>query len=172
MERDIEYEISHVISLNDIEEVKCKNYELCGGSNIKEYLHLYEWGEYYLCVNCHIQFNKWGINHEGMGVLNFSDNIECPVCLEIKRGITQPRCSHWICIECFKRCYYGEDHIEPVFPYPNIENEYYDDVDNAMWEQQYPLIKTYLDECELYEETITMRLKQEDNLQLCPLCRA
>lgn len=176
MERDLEYERNNIITVLGREEIKCRNYELCGESTNREYLHLYEWGKFYLCTFCHIKFNTWGsatqVLHEGRGVLNFRDNVECPICLETKRGITQPRCSHWACIDCFKRCYYGEDgNEEPVFPYPEIKDEYFDDVDNDVWEQQYPLIKTYVEQWELYEETVETRLEQEGHLQLCPLCR-
>ena len=48
-----------------------------------------------------------------------------------------------ICIECFKRCYYGDFSNEPTFPYPEIEDEYYDDMNNIKWELNYPLIKEY-----------------------------
>lgn len=43
----------------------------------------------------------------------------------MKRSVSQPNCEHTLCINCFKRCYYGEN--EPTFPYPDIEDEYYDD---------------------------------------------
>tara|TARA_B100002051_G_C16114442_1_gene336851 strand:+ start:209 stop:451 length:243 start_codon:yes stop_codon:yes gene_type:complete len=54
----------------------------------------------------------------GKGILEISDNLECPICLEIKRGISLPNCEHTLCIDCFKRCYYGKDEEDE-----NEENE-------------------------------------------------
>ena len=56
--------------------------------------------------------------------VNISENIECPVCYEIKRGIKLPNCSHIICIDCCKSIYCGFtdisapsfDEVEPFNP--------------------------------------------------------
>ena len=45
-------------------------------------------------------------------ILEISDNLECPICLENKRIISQPNCNHKICINCFRQCYYGDDNDE------------------------------------------------------------
>jgi hypothetical protein len=45
----------------------------------------------------------------GKGILEMSNNLKCPICLEIKEYISQPICNHSLCISCFKRCYYGDE---------------------------------------------------------------
>jgi hypothetical protein len=40
-------------------------------------------------------------------LVNISENIECPVCLETKKGIKLPNCNHIICIDCCKYIYCG-----------------------------------------------------------------
>jgi len=57
--------------------------------------------------------------------------MECFVCLELKECTTYPRCVHIICIDCFTRCFCGKP--EPPFPYPELENEYFDDPNNSKW---------------------------------------
>ena len=66
--------------------------------------------------------------------LIIKDNIKCPICLEIKRGI-QNKCN--ICIECFKLI-----GVKPIFPYPEIEKEYFNDTEHIKW-KNYPLIYKY-----------------------------
>jgi hypothetical protein len=92
MERDMDYEKNNIgYDWQYPEEgggIKCKNYELCG-----EVLPIW-WFECkgnYLCTNCHMSYGTWESNdykHIGKEVLEFNDNIECPICLEIKRGIS------------------------------------------------------------------------------------
>lgn len=146
--------------------IKCKNYELCGGiAGNREFLQCFADRRKYLCINCIIMFDTWGSSTTGLGtgrgVLEFRDNIDCPICFDTKRCVSQPRCSHWVCIDCCKRWIYGD---EPQFPYPDIEDEYYNDADNTRWERDYPLIKTYLINWEEWEKTM-------DHHQ-CPSCRA
>ncbi len=110
-------------------------------------------------------FDTWGLSTTGMGtgtgVLEFRDDIDCPICFETKRGVSQPRCSHWFCIDCSKKWVYGDD--EPQFPYSDdVEEEYNNDEYNPKWERDYPLINTYVrnwKEWETREKT-------------CPLCRS
>jgi hypothetical protein len=87
------------------------------------------------------------------GILEMSNNLECHICLEIKECISQPRCNHSLCISCFKRCYYGDENIEgkPIFPYPDIEDEYDDDTENIKWANDYPLIKIYYEKLDKWE---------------------
>lgn len=44
-----------------------------------------------------------------------------------------------------RKCYSFEDNREnePIFPYPNIENNYDEDPENPKWNYDYPLIKTW-----------------------------
>ena len=99
--------------------------------------------------------------------------ITCSICLEEKKGITHPNCDHSLCIECFKRCYYGDESGAPDFPYPKLEDKY----DNGTVQQQkkmekkYPLIKKYNDEYNQWLDNKDNKYENEENLRSCPLCR-
>jgi hypothetical protein len=169
MNRDLKYEKNNKgydfqYTLKNGGGIKCKNYILCDAI-------LPNWwfsckGNY-LCTNCHMMFGTWksgNYNHIGKGILEKIKNKKCPIYLEFKDGVLLPRCNHSLCIICFKRCYYGEE--EPQFPYPNIEDEYYDDENNNKWNTNYPLIKEYLKNLDKWK-----RWDEEKNLMKCPLCR-
>lgn len=175
MERDLEYEnnnigYDHQNTEEDGGGIKCKNYELCKTVLPRWW---YDCKGNYLCLNCHMMFGSWG-SHTGKGILEISDNLECPICLEVKRGISQPNCEHTLCIDCFKRCYYGDESREgePEFPYPDIEDEYDDDQENPKWDSEYPLIKKYNEELNNWDDDKTEKYENEKNLRVCPLCRS
>jgi hypothetical protein len=150
--RDMEYELNNTRPNGDI---KCKNYQLC-----RDTLCIELFKSNYLCDDCNITYEK---------PLEIKENVECPICLEIKRGVSQPRCSHFTCVDCFKLCYYSYEIVKPKFPYPAIEYEYYYDRNNPIWEE-YPLIKTYWIEWKKYVIKINEKKKKEF-LKKCPLCR-
>ena len=121
-----------------------------------------------------MMFGTWGSGenaHIGKGHLEISNNLECPICLEIKTCIMQPRCEHIVCIDCFKRRNYSERSGEPIFPYPGKEDEYNDDPTNPKWDNDYPLIKMYNEEHNKWEDKYTEKYEKEKNLRNCPLCR-
>jgi len=179
MERDLEYENNNIAfdwqcTEEDGGGIKCKNYELCETVLPKWW---FECKGNYLCTNCHMMFGTWKFQGQeyktGKGVLEISDNIECPICLEVKRSISQPNCEHTLCIKCFQRCWYGKDDTEnePKFPYPDIEDEYYEDQDNSKWETNYPLIKIYNEEWNKWDDEKIQKFDNEEYLRMCPLCR-
>jgi hypothetical protein len=89
---------------------------------------------------------------------------------------TCPKCDHKLCIDCFKRCYYGDDDLEakenePQFPYPDIEDEYYDDQDNSRWEIDYPLIEKYNKDWNEWDNNKQSKYNTENYLRMCTLCR-
>jgi len=145
------------------EPEKCSNFILCNEIEPRCYLQLNT--KYNLCRNCHMLFGTWG-DQKGKGKLNFIDNIECVICYETKINVSQPNCEHSICIDCFKRCYYGEDN--PKFPYEELENEYYDNPNDPKW-NNYEKIKEWLEADKLFEEKFEKN--NEKNLKSCPLCR-
>ena len=155
-------------SEEDGSEIMCNNYELCD-TLLPEWW--FECKGDYLCTNCHMMFGTWGDSFTGKGTLQFLDQVDCPVCFEQKRGVSQPRCDHFICIDCFKRCYYGDEDGEPAFPYPEIEDEYYMDEDNPKWDNEYPLIRVYNDKWTSWENRKVEKYVNETNLRICPLCR-
>jgi len=172
-ERDYDYENNNLVYDEYCEEkegIKCKNYELCETALPKWW---WDCKCRYLCTNCHMLFGSWDWSKDdilvkGKGILEFKDNIECPICYETKKGISQPRCDHYVCIDCFKRLHYGPP--SPRFPYPDIEEEYCDDEDNPKWEKYRPLIKKYDKDYDDWEANQACR--NEKNLELCPICRS
>ena len=174
MSRDTEYELNNIgydwqypIEMGG--GIKCKNYELCDAVLPKD------WFEYkcnYLCTNCHMEFGTWG-NLNGKGHLKMFDDIECPICLDTKRNIELPNCEHTICIDCFKRCRYGTsiDSLEPSFPYPEIEDEYYDDTENEKWSNDYPLISEYNKASASWSSKRYIAYDDEKYNRKCPMCR-
>ena len=175
MERDLEYENNNIgfDDQNPGEDgggIKCKNYELCECVLPKWW---FECKENYLCTGCHMMFGTWGESHTGKGILEISNNLECSICLENKRSTTYPNCEHTVCIECFKRCYYGDDDTEnqPKFPYPDIEDEYFEDQNNPKWKTYYPLIKIYNEEWNIWQDEKDQKYENEEYLRKCSLCR-
>ena len=114
------------------------------------------------CLNCRLCFN---------GKLTFYDSVECPICLENKSGVKQVNCDHTACIDCFKRCNYGQAISQPIFPYPeDIEDEYEENHDDPKWAND-PLIKKYNEEFILYEHSLDINHMKEASLRVCGICR-
>jgi len=141
--------------------IKCINQIICDNILPKWW---FECKGSYLCSICDMMFGK---------ILEVKDNIECIICLEIKKCIKQPMCDHSVCINCFKKCYYGDETNvgEPIFPYPDIEDEYYEDQENQKWDINYPLIKMYNEEFNIWDNIKTKKYDNEEYLIKCPLCR-
>ena len=178
MERYFDYENNNIgydsqYTEEDGGGIKCKNYIICETVLPKWW---FECKGCYLCTDCHMMFGTWESGeskHIGKGILEISNNLECPICLEIKECISQPICNHSLCISCFKRCYYGDESIEgkPIFPYPDIEDEYYDDTENIKWINDYPLIKIYNEELNKWDDEQYEKHKNETYLSICCICR-
>lgn len=175
MSRDLEYE-NHNVGYDwqypeeDGGGIKCKNYALCGTVLPKWW---FECKGNYLCCDCHMSFGTWGERHTGKGVLEIIDNQECPICLDTKKSISQPNCDHTLCLDCFKTCYYGDDDSEnePKFPYPDIEDAYYDNPEDPRWEKEYPLIQMYQVAWDAWDHENTEKYNNQAYLRRCPLCR-
>jgi hypothetical protein len=137
--------------------VKCDNFLVCGEVLPK---HLIDHNDFCVSFQCKLSFGK----------LVFTDNIDCPICFEVKMGVKQINCDHKICIDCFKRCHYGIHYIpQPVFPYSReIEDEWFNG--DPRWVND-ALIKKYEKECELYELTIDETYEKEASLRICSICR-
>lgn len=104
MPRDLDYETDNVGYDEQYPDggIKCKNYELC-----ESVLPTWWWDckSNYLCTNCHMLYGTWKSGsyiRTGKGVLNFADDVHCPICFETKRGISYPRCEHMACLQCFR----------------------------------------------------------------------
>ena len=90
--------------------IKCKNYKLCE-TILPDWWH--DCKGTYLCSNCDMLFGTWG-QQTGKGVLDFEDNLECPICLEENQDcVSYPRCDHKVCISCYKKNFFvDEDKVE------------------------------------------------------------
>ena len=150
-----------------MENRRCSNFELCG--SISGFIY----NNNFLCKDCHNRFGNWCQNEKcDKGVLEMYNDLECPICLETKRTIKLPKCNHVLCIECFKNCYYFKcDISEPLFPFPNIEYDYYTDIDNPKWNKYNPLLSIYNELYELWCEYYENQRSIHKLLEKCPLCR-
>lgn len=150
-----------VICEHNCKPQSCPNVEICGSWQPKWLVTLKRSG---CCIDCDSKFKK---------TLNFVDETECPMCFETSRCVIQPNCTHPTCIKCFKRCNYGEpDYPPPVFPYPEIEEEYFElgnDEDNPKFND--PLIQKYNADYNLWEDLKDQKYYNEQNLRKCPICR-
>lgn len=64
------------------------------------------------------------------------DDYECPVCMETKKALEMPRCSHKVCLYCYKTIYFGVSELEEPcmyrdlnFPTWTYEQQFYEDGD-------------------------------------------
>ena len=153
---------------HNCQPIKCPNYILCK-TIAPQWLFYCHGG---MCMNCNILFGTW---KGGNGKPKIIDNMECPICLDTKACISQPKCKHFTCIDCFKRCYWGDENYDienkPKFPYDSeIEEEYYDNTEDPKWENDELIIK-YNKEDEEWERKREEHFNKEENLKQCPLCR-
>lgn len=159
MSRDIEYEQNNIEYNWQNCGIQCKNYKVC-----KEVLPnwWYSCKKCYLCTNCDIAYGT---------ELTFLDCGECIICFNSSELVKELNCNHSRCIDCFIRCHYGEYEPEPPFPYPEIENEYFEDTDEEKWLIDYPLIAKYREDDARWEQNKWIKYEAEQHLRLCPLCR-
>jgi hypothetical protein len=98
------------------------------------------------------------------------NKIECPICYEEKVGIQLFNCKHAVCIDCFKRAWYGSKAKYPPFPFPLLEEEYYDNPVDDEWEL-YPEIRNWEIECDQADADTQVQYENEEYLRKCPYCR-
>jgi hypothetical protein len=148
--------------------IQCPNYIVCKTILPQWVLHCHSG----TCMHCNMMFGKWN-NDNNKHILKSKDDTECPICLETKLCVSQPRCDHYTCVDCFRRCYYGvETSNQHDFPYSSdIENEYDTDPENPKWGDQYPLIKEWNALLNGILDDEERRYVEEKNLRQCPLCR-
>lgn len=144
------------------DEIKCKNYIICNST-------IPEWDKD-ICINCDLLYGKW---KGGKGILPIYENKECPICLDIETNIELPYCNHTLCLNCFNRCFHVQHNIEnmPIFPYPDLEEEYYNNPEHIKWDIDYPLIKSYYNQLDIWEKNNELQYENESHLHKCPICR-
>lgn len=141
------------------ESIPCKNTLVCKRSFPKEWV---DYNGCTLCTDCDFRFGK---------KLEITKN-ECPICLDDRLCVQLSKCEHSICIPCFRRCYYGDESRigEPVFPYPELEEEYKENPYHKKW-SNYLLIQLYQEEYEIWNMKEIDKYMSEGHLRRCPLCR-
>jgi hypothetical protein len=140
-------------------DIPCPNYEVCE-SLMDPRMRT--------CGNC--SFRRIVLKKNDL--LSFKDDIECPVCLDTKRGLQGLNCNHYVCIDCFKECHKcGDDDqsAQPPFPYDsNIEEDYDENPEKYDGD---PIIKVWEDCMSVYCKEKEDEYETRSNLRLCPLCR-
>ena len=48
------------------------------------------------------------------------DDYECPICMERKKALEMPRCSHKVCLDCYKTIYFGVSELEKPCIYRDL----------------------------------------------------
>ena len=160
--------------------LRCANYEIChpediDGQYLPNWWHIWDKKDSSkpLCTNCHMNYGEWtehtGIKHVGKGALVFRDNIECPICLELTRCVSQPRCDHYACLKCFRRCYYPVSLPQPPCPNPELREEFDNNPDDPRWEGT--AMKEWDDEINRLLDIEEEQYERDKYLRACPLCR-
>ena len=112
------------------EEKECANYIIC--SNLIE-------NDQDICHDCHCLFGKWRDNLVDDGILKIIESYDkCKICDEEDREnkfVMRPNCSHYICTRCFRKLYYGKEDEKPTFPYKNMEDKYWNNIDSQIEEE-------------------------------------
>ena len=142
--------------------IKCPNFMVCGDIAPMWYFQCCHG----TCRNCDMMFGKKLDLKE--------DPEECPVCIEIAPAVVQPNCQHSVCINCFKRCWYGAArNDEPRFPYPDREDEYFDYEPSYEVHPLYtdPLVVKYHADWNRWDDDWNAKRATEGHLRKCPLCR-
>lgn len=153
---------------HNCEPLKCPNFAVCGDRS-PLWVHQCHGGR---CLHCNMNFRK---------NLTFKETPEeCPVCMEVSECVVLPSCTHTMCIPCFQRCYVNgpPKTDEPPFPYPEREDEYYDEMDslttNPVYRDLYydPLVEKWNEDIERWHDRWDAKYADEENLRKCPICRA
>jgi hypothetical protein len=164
---DLEYSYEKRIDItctHNCQPIKCPNYLVCGALEPQRIL----WCYHGTCHNCH-----WmcGEKFGGKGALKFTKETECPICMDTKTCVEGLRCEHNICVDCFKRCHYGDHKPQPQFPYSReIEDKYDETSRDARWLGD-PLIAKWKADWVQYERDEEFTYRKEASLRVCPLCR-
>ena len=70
----------------------------CDSFHDRNSVFIYEFNNISICYECLINHNK---------PITIYNNVDCSICYECHKGIELPNCNHIICIDCYKRIYFG-----------------------------------------------------------------
>lgn len=158
----------------------CPNIKVCGNYEHKNAFTYYHG----VCWNCDIYLGEW---QRGKGKLEFKSIDMCCICYEKEiEGVSMPKCSHFICVECFKKCF---NHLtsDPFFPQEledhldelcELVNEFPEETERKHYEilaERHPeiseIILTYVDGCDNVRNREHLSYNDRERLARCPLCR-
>jgi hypothetical protein len=131
-----------------VETLPCKNIIVCSNF-ITSNNNIYDG----FCLDCHSLFGKWR-EKLSYPLLETKENQYCAICKENQQCVKRPYCNHYICIDAFRKLYYGYNKIKPFFPYnQEKENLYWKNIDNNIeedWMINDEEIKKYVIQLNLY----------------------
>jgi len=123
-----------------------------------------------VCWGCGIAYSNIEDVHQNK-YLSFNESVECCICLTKERGVSFPNCSHYTCIPCHNRCWFGPKPIKVEFPYcDEIKKLYYKDRTSSVWKKD-PKIKKFIEDDYRLETERMEQWENETNLRKCPVCR-
>ena len=129
---------------------KCINFEICNKYTFTNRP----------CINCN---DMYGVP------LQFIDNHECPICMETERCVKFINCNHYVCIQDFKRMFYGNQSDEPKFPYPDLEDDYYENIKKYVED---PNVIKWTKEWHNWSYLEDLHYESEQYLRKCSICRS
>ena len=157
--------------------VPCPNVKVCGNYKHQNMLDCCS-GR---CLNCDIFLGEW---QGGKGNLDFKTIELCYICLEENiEGVSMPKCDHFICVECFKKCF--DLTSEPFYPNEiqeemfKLSKELPEDTDeDKLFEiiiERRPdlaeIVNIYLTACDKVHNTKHLTDEERERLSRCSLCR-
>jgi hypothetical protein len=129
-----------------------------------------------VCNDCATHFGRSVENPTASNpILQFKDDVDCPVCFQHLMGAKNPRCNHELCLKCLKAIYWYDDSFEdlvprPQFPHPDQEDEYYEAPELFIHDQLVNMWKKQIGSWN--EERIWYVMHNKKYLKHCPICRA
>ena len=91
------------------------------------------------------------------------DDYECPVCMETKKALEMPRCSHKVCLDCYKTIYFGVSEFEQPcihdinLPDWTYERQFYEDGDEKENEKE-------IEHSKFLSEKMNYRYEEDDKM--------
>jgi hypothetical protein len=118
MNNNIETNINTELHLNS----NLVNCYFCESFHFLETIFISEYNNVMICYEC-------VINHTKQKPITIIDNIECSVCYNINKGIELPSCNHIVCIDCYKKIYFGfiviNENEKIIKPNPPEKREFF-----------------------------------------------
>jgi hypothetical protein len=89
-----------------------------------------------ICDECYALFGSWRGTDEHLTITD-DDIVDCPLCHNPGKKICvkRPRCKHYLCVDCFRKLYFGYELDEPVFPFKNKETDFWFKYNNGIDEE-------------------------------------